>query len=184
MRLLDATTDFHVWGDTYDGEANDLLGLQDRVTEGIMRAILPHIHGAEIERVRRKQPRDLNAYELTIRAFPFVFASNPHAAVQALDLLNRSIELIRTTPPRRLLPPGAMRNWFCTIARPHQSRSRCARSCLATAQASSTLTIPSCSPRDAPSIQCPGNWTMPSHLSTGFSRLSRRSSGAGNAAAG
>jgi adenylate cyclase len=93
MRLLDTMTDFHIWGDTYDGETDDLFGLQDRVTEGIMRAILPHIHEAEIERARRKQPRDLNAYELTMRAFPFAFASNPRAAVQALDLLNRSIEI-------------------------------------------------------------------------------------------
>ncbi len=34
LRLIDATTDFHVWGDTYDGEAGDLFRLQDRVTEG------------------------------------------------------------------------------------------------------------------------------------------------------
>ena len=103
MHLLDATTDLHVWGDTYDGETDDLLGLQDLVTEGIMRAILPHIHGAEIERARRKRPRDLNAYELTMRAFPFVFASNPHAAVQALDLLNRSIEIDPDYPPATAL---------------------------------------------------------------------------------
>jgi len=50
IRLIDATNDFHVWGDTYDGDVGDLFGLQDRVTEGVMRAILPQIRGAEIER--------------------------------------------------------------------------------------------------------------------------------------
>ena len=93
VRLLDATTGFHVWGDTYDGDVGDLFGLQDRVTEGVMRAILPHIRGAEIERARRKRPNDLDAYGLTMRAFPFVFATYPSAAKRALDLLNRAMEI-------------------------------------------------------------------------------------------
>lgn len=91
--LIDATTDFHVWGDTYDGEAGDLFRLHDRVTEGSMQAILPHIRGSEIERVQRKRPNDLDAYGLTMRAYPFVLASYPRAAHQALDLLNRAMEI-------------------------------------------------------------------------------------------
>jgi hypothetical protein len=58
-----------------------------------MRAVLPQIRGSEIERARRKRPEDLAAYGLTMRAFPFVFASNPTAAKQALDLLYQAIEL-------------------------------------------------------------------------------------------
>jgi TolB-like protein/AraC-like DNA-binding protein len=93
IRLLDAETDVHVWGDTYDGSIKGLLELADRVTSGVMRAIPPHIRGSEIERARRKRPEDLAAYGLTMRAFPFVFASNPTAAKQALELLCRAIEI-------------------------------------------------------------------------------------------
>ena len=93
IRLLDATTDFHVWGDAYDGDVGDLFLLQDRVTEGVMRAILPHIRGTEIERARRMRPNDLDAYGLTMRAFPFVFATYPRAATRALDLLNRAMQI-------------------------------------------------------------------------------------------
>jgi TolB-like protein/AraC-like DNA-binding protein/tetratricopeptide (TPR) repeat protein len=93
LRLIDATTDFHVWGDTYDGEAGDLFALQDRVTEGSMQALLPHIRGSEIERAQRKQPNDLDAYGLTMRTYPLVLASYPRAARQALDLLNRAMEI-------------------------------------------------------------------------------------------
>src|SRR5215467_15352710 len=42
---------------------------------------------------RRRRPEDLAAYGLTMRAFPFVFASNPAAATQALEFLNRAIEM-------------------------------------------------------------------------------------------
>jgi adenylate cyclase len=93
IRLLDAETDAQVWGDSYDGEIKNLFGLADRITESVMRAILPQIRGSEIERARRKRPEDLAAYGLTMRAFPFVFASNPAAAKHALDLLYRAIEI-------------------------------------------------------------------------------------------
>jgi len=93
IRLLDAETDSHVWGDTYDGLTKDLFELTDRVTGGVVRAILPHIRGSEIERARRKRPEDLAAYGLTMRASPFVFASNPVAAKQALEFLCRAIEI-------------------------------------------------------------------------------------------
>ena len=91
--LFDAATDFHVWGDTYDGEIGDLFALQDRITVGVMSAILPQIRGSEIERAQRKRPQDLDAYGLTMRAFPYVFATYPDAAKQALDLLNRAMEI-------------------------------------------------------------------------------------------
>jgi TolB-like protein len=93
IRLLDAETGAHVWGDTYDGFIKDLFELADRITGGVMRVVPPHIHGSEIERARRKRPQDLAAYGLTIRAFPFVFASNPVAAKQALEFLCRAIEI-------------------------------------------------------------------------------------------
>jgi TolB-like protein/tetratricopeptide (TPR) repeat protein len=91
--LFDADMDVRVWGDTYDGLIKDLFGLADRVTEGVMQAIPPHIRGSEIDRARRKRPEDLAAYGLTMRAFPFVFASNPAAAKQALEFLCRAIEI-------------------------------------------------------------------------------------------
>jgi len=82
-----------VWGDCYDGRATKPLPLQDRVTQGVMCAVMPSIRGAEIERARRKQPENLGAYDLTMRAIPLAFAANPSAARQALDLLARAMEL-------------------------------------------------------------------------------------------
>jgi adenylate cyclase len=93
MRLIEAATNAQIWGDSYDGKIGDLFALQDQVTDGVVKAILPSIRGAEIERVRRKRPEDLGVYDLTIRALPFVFASNPNATRQALDLLHRALEI-------------------------------------------------------------------------------------------
>jgi adenylate cyclase len=104
--LLDVASACQLWGDSYDGSAGDPFPLQDRVIAGIMRAVLPNVRGAEIERARRKPPEDLSAYDLTMRAFPLAFAASPAAAQQALDLLARAMEL---NPADAL--PVAMAAW-------------------------------------------------------------------------
>jgi adenylate cyclase len=91
--LADSTTGAHVWGDSYDGEWDDPFALQDRVTQGVVAAILPGIRGSEIDRARRTRPQDLDAYGLCMRALPFVFASRPDATGRALELLNRAMEI-------------------------------------------------------------------------------------------
>src|SRR5262245_10821225 len=93
VRLLDTDTGVRIVGDSYDGEKGDLFGLQDRITASVVKAILPNIRGAEFERARRKRPEDLDVYDLTMRAFPFLFAANPRSTRQALDLLHRAMQL-------------------------------------------------------------------------------------------
>ena len=66
LRVIDAATTSHIWGDVYDGHVGDLFELQDRTTAGAMDAVLPRIRGAEIERARRRPPNELDAYGLTI----------------------------------------------------------------------------------------------------------------------
>jgi TolB-like protein len=93
IRVVDAVTARHVWGDSYDGERGDLFELQDRVIQGVVRAIPPCVRGCEIERAQRADPRDLDAHGLAMRAFPLVLASQPEAARRALELLYRAIEI-------------------------------------------------------------------------------------------
>jgi adenylate cyclase len=91
--LADSTTGYNVWGDSYDGGQDHLLELQRRVIGGVVRAILPSIRGAEIERARRTNPEDLDVYGLVMRALPFVFASRPDGTRRALELLKRALEI-------------------------------------------------------------------------------------------
>ena len=91
--LLDAGSEHHLWGDSYDGDVTDPFDLQDRVIEGALRAIMPNIRGAEIDRARRKRVEDLDAYDLTMRAFSLASATNPDAAKRALDFLARAMEI-------------------------------------------------------------------------------------------
>ena len=67
-QLVDTATGNHVWGEKYDGEAEDLFDLQDRITEAVVGILEPTIQLAEIERMRRKRPENLGAYDYYLRA--------------------------------------------------------------------------------------------------------------------
>jgi len=79
-QLIDAETDAHVWADRYDGAAEDVFDLQDRITESVAAAIEPRLQLAEIERARRKRPENLSAYDRYLRALSHFYLSG--ASVQ------------------------------------------------------------------------------------------------------
>lgn len=56
-------------------------------------AIEPSLRDAEIERVKRKRPESLDAYDLVLRALPFVYLLMPEEATKALPLLESALAL-------------------------------------------------------------------------------------------
>jgi len=91
--LRDVASMQQIWGACYDGRATKAFALQDRVTQGVMRAVAPSIRGAEIQRARNKRPENLDTYDLTMRAFALASAASPSGARQGLELLDRAMEL-------------------------------------------------------------------------------------------
>jgi adenylate cyclase len=92
-QLIDATTDSHVWADRYDGGLADIFELQDEITASVVGAIHPGIFKAEIDRVKRKLPDNLDAYDLYLRGWWNYFQLTKDGLSEARDLLSRSIEL-------------------------------------------------------------------------------------------
>ncbi|MGH8596793.1 MAG: adenylate/guanylate cyclase domain-containing protein, partial [Gammaproteobacteria bacterium] len=80
VQLIDASSQAHVWADRVDGTLDDVFDLQDRITERVAGALQPSIRLAEIERARRKRPRDLGAYDYTMRAMPYVWVLEKEAS--------------------------------------------------------------------------------------------------------
>ncbi|MCK1385145.1 winged helix-turn-helix domain-containing protein [Bradyrhizobium sp. 21] len=92
-QLIDASTGTHVWADRYDRRFADIFALQDEVTMSVVGAIAPSLRRAEINRVKRKRPDSLDAYDLVLRAQPDVDSGMPEHVTRALVLLERSIAL-------------------------------------------------------------------------------------------
>ncbi|MEO6362025.1 MAG: winged helix-turn-helix domain-containing protein [Caldimonas sp.] len=67
-QLIDALTGNHIWAERYDRVVEDIFAVQEEVTQSIVTAISPQIDAAELNKVRRKRPDSLGAYELAVRA--------------------------------------------------------------------------------------------------------------------
>jgi len=92
-QLVDAESGRHIWAERYDRPLDDMFALQDEITLNVIGAIEPSLRRAEIERVKRKRPGDLDAYDLVLRAMPFVDTAMPEGALQALPLLEPALAL-------------------------------------------------------------------------------------------
>jgi len=93
-QLVDPLTGAHIWADRFDGELEDIFGLQDRVTASVVGAIAPSVEQVEIEGSRRKPTGSLDAYDLYLRGVASYYEfGNRERVSEALRLFRRAIEL-------------------------------------------------------------------------------------------
>jgi adenylate cyclase len=91
-QLVEAESGAHLWADKFDGEFEDVFDLQDRITERVVGIVEPSVQKSEIERSRRKRPESLDAYDLYLRALPFVRSLDPESAPIAAGLLGDALK--------------------------------------------------------------------------------------------
>jgi adenylate cyclase len=92
-QLIEAEANRHIWAERYDRSIDDIFAVQDDITMSTVAAIEPSLRQAEIERVKRKRPDNLDAYDLVLRSLPEVFTLMPEGASRALPLLERALAL-------------------------------------------------------------------------------------------
>jgi len=92
-QLIDATSGNHLWADRFDGSLDDVFDLQDQITEQIVVAVEPEIHVRERERVRRKPPESLDAWELLQRGLSHFYRANDIDRAEATRLFREAIAL-------------------------------------------------------------------------------------------
>ena len=61
-QLIDATTGAQLWADRFDGEAKDVLELQDQIVRAIASRIEPELVRAEVALIRRRHDANPNAW--------------------------------------------------------------------------------------------------------------------------
>jgi TolB-like protein/class 3 adenylate cyclase len=93
-QLIDATTGSHLWADKIDGSLEAIFDLQDQVTTSVVGAIAPKLDQAEIDRVSRTPPENLDAYDCYLRGVACRRTSgNREKNDEALRLFYRALEL-------------------------------------------------------------------------------------------
>jgi adenylate cyclase len=91
--LIEAETGILLWAERYDRLLDDIFAVQDEITMSAVGAIEPSLRKAEIERVKRKRPDSLDAYDLLLRALPFVYNMMAEGAAAAIPLLGKALDL-------------------------------------------------------------------------------------------
>jgi TolB-like protein/class 3 adenylate cyclase len=92
-QMIDASTGMHLWADRFDGALQDIFDLQDRVTAKVVGEIAPRLEQVEIERAKRKQTENLDAYDYFLRALASLHEWTRESNDEALRLFYRAIEL-------------------------------------------------------------------------------------------
>ena len=121
-QLIDALSDHHVWAERYDRELEDIFAVQDEITQNIVAAVAPEFVAAEIERAQRKDPRDLRAWDCTMRAHWHMERFSKEDFAEARGLIQRAVEL----DPNNAWPLGdlAVISAFEAILGWHESREQ------------------------------------------------------------
>jgi TolB-like protein/Flp pilus assembly protein TadD len=94
-QLIDARSDSHIWGETFDREITDLFALQSELAERITHALRANLSPQEKSNLREHSTRDVAAWELYLRArtlFHWAGSGDSHdSGGQALRLLEEAI---------------------------------------------------------------------------------------------
>ena len=91
-QLIEAHTGAHLWAERYDRPLDDIFALQDEVTLAVIGAIEPSLRAAEIDRIKRRRPDNLDANDLLLRAIS-ADMSMPEGVAKAIPFLEQSLEL-------------------------------------------------------------------------------------------
>jgi TolB-like protein len=68
IELTDTELGVVLWSSRFDERFSDVLEVQDRISELIVRKVAPSLHAAEVSRVHVKRADSLEAYDLFLRA--------------------------------------------------------------------------------------------------------------------
>jgi len=92
-QMIEAETGGHLWTERFDRPLDDVFALQDEIALNVVGAIEPSLRRAEVERVNRKRPESLDAYDLVLQAQPDVNSGMPAQVTKALMLLERALAI-------------------------------------------------------------------------------------------
>jgi adenylate cyclase len=92
-QLIDAISGAHVWADRYDCDLDDIFAVQDQITATVAGVIEPALAEAEQQRVMRKPPERLDAWEAYQRGLWHLYKYGPEENKTAQTFFRQSIAL-------------------------------------------------------------------------------------------
>lgn len=92
VQLVEVGTGLVDWARTYTASVNEIFDIQAHIASSIANKLLPSMQLAELRRTAGYEPKDLNAYHLTLRAKELSFRLDEATFPKARDLLMLAAE--------------------------------------------------------------------------------------------
>lgn len=93
VQLIDTATDTHIWAERYDRRLDDVFDLQDEMTAAIVATLPGRVEAAQRDRIARKPPSSLIAYECVLAAKVLHHRSRREDNEVAQRMIGRAISL-------------------------------------------------------------------------------------------
>jgi adenylate cyclase len=93
VKLIDGADGAQVWSDRIEDTLEDVFALQDTVALRVAAQIEPTVGDAEVRRAAKRPTENMGSYDLYLRAISHFIVGAKPAVLQALELLDRAIEL-------------------------------------------------------------------------------------------
>jgi adenylate cyclase len=92
-QLVDAEIGNHIWAERYERTLEDVFAVQDEIVEALIDAVSPAVANAEMQRVLRRAPENLGAWETYQRGMWHMSKGTTSEHEQARLLFRRAAEL-------------------------------------------------------------------------------------------
>jgi len=111
-QLIDAETGAHLWADQFDADRSDLLEMQDEIVTHLSRALTIQLVAADVVRVSRTRPDNLDAQDLAMRCSagmigktdPAEWAAAANFCERALQVDSRNVLALGLTAFLEMVP--------------------------------------------------------------------------------
>ncbi len=92
-QLIDAHTGGHIWAERYDRGLEDIFAVQDEVTQKIVAAMVVNLTTDEKKRLNRKQTKNIEAYDYTLRGADLISRITEKNNAEAQRMFQKAIDL-------------------------------------------------------------------------------------------
>ena len=96
-QLIDATTDYHMWAESYDRDLSDIFALQDEITIKLMNAMSVHLTEGEQALRYRDEIKNIKAFDKYLRGVECFYHANRQHNAQARRLFEQASKLEETS---------------------------------------------------------------------------------------
>ena len=96
-QLIDATTDYHMWAESYDRDLSDIFALQDDITIKLIDSMRVNITEGEQALLYRDEIKNLKAYDKYLRGLECFYRVNRQDNAQARKFIKQALNLEETS---------------------------------------------------------------------------------------